>query len=83
MKLLSLALAFALITSSQLNASEIVWWHAMGGTLGDKVNEIAEKFNASQNQYQIKPIYKGDYTETMTGAIAAFRTKNQIGRAHV
>lgn len=59
-----------------MGASEIIWWHAMGGTLGDKVNEIAMRFNQSQQQHTIKPIYKGDYTETMTGAIAAFRTKN-------
>ncbi|MBT3786049.1 extracellular solute-binding protein, partial [bacterium] len=55
--------------------ADIVWWHAMGGTLGEKVNEIASRFNKSQSEHSIKPIYKGNYTETMTGAVAAFRAK--------
>ena len=28
--------------------TEIVWWHAMGGFLGERVNDITKKFNASQ-----------------------------------
>lgn len=56
-------------------AVEVQWWHAMGGRLGEKVNAIAEGFNASQAEYKVVPVYKGNYTETMTGAIAAFRAK--------
>lgn len=58
-------------------ATEIQWWHAMGGRLGEKVNEIAEGFNASQSDYKVVPVYKGNYTETMTASIAAFRAKQQ------
>jgi sn-glycerol 3-phosphate transport system substrate-binding protein len=58
-------------------ATEIQWWHAMGGELGNKVNEIAENFNKTQNDYKVVAVYKGNYTETMTGAIAAFRAKKQ------
>ena len=54
-------------------ATEVQWWHAMGGALGEKVNDIAAGFNASQSDYRVTPLYKGNYTETMTGAIAAFR----------
>ena len=32
-----------------LAATEIQWWHAMGGKLGEKVAEIAAGFNASQS----------------------------------
>lgn len=53
---------------------EIQWWHAMGGALGETVNDIAEGFNNSQTDYVIKAIYKGNYTETMTAGIAAFRS---------
>ena len=49
----------------------------MGGKLGEKVVEIAEGFNASQSDYKVTPVYKGNYTETMTAAIAAFRAKQQ------
>ena len=55
-------------------ATEIQWWHAMGGALGDKLNEIAAGFNKSQPAYQLVPVHKGNYTETMTAGIAAFRS---------
>ncbi|MEO3427697.1 sn-glycerol-3-phosphate ABC transporter substrate-binding protein UgpB [Pelagibius sp. CAU 1746] len=72
------AAAFAgSLPQAALAATEIEWWHAMGGKLGEKVNEIAEGFNASQGDYVLKPVYKGNYTETMTAAIAAFRAKQQ------
>ena len=45
--------------------------------LGEKVEEIAKKFNESQSDYTVTAVYKGNYTETMTAAIAAFRAKQQ------
>ena len=77
--LLSAATGLALLAASgSADAqTQIQWWHAMGGELGEKVKEIAENFNASQDQYQVVPTYKGDYTETMTSAIAAFRAGEQ------
>ena len=64
-------------SGSALSATQIEWWHAMGGANGEKVDEIAAAFNASQDAYQVKPVFKGNYTETMTSAIAAFRAKQQ------
>jgi len=58
-------------------AAEIQWWHAMGGTNGERVNKMAADFNATQSDYKIVPVYKGNYTETMTAAVAAFRAKKQ------
>lgn len=70
--------AIALTAAGQAFAqTEIQWWHAMGGELGKKVEEIATGFNDTQKDYKVVPIYKGNYTETMTGAIAAFRAKKQ------
>jgi sn-glycerol 3-phosphate transport system substrate-binding protein len=54
-------------------ATEIQWWHAMGGALGERVNEIAENYNLSQSEYKLVPVFKGNYGETMTAGIAAFR----------
>ena len=31
--------------------TEIQWWHSMGGALGEKLNALATKFNASQSEY--------------------------------
>jgi sn-glycerol 3-phosphate transport system substrate-binding protein len=55
--------------------TEIQWWHAMGGNLGEAVNALADGFNKSQTEYKVNPVYKGSYTETLTAAIAAFRAK--------
>jgi sn-glycerol 3-phosphate transport system substrate-binding protein len=57
--------------------TEVQWWHAMGGQLGEALNALAEGFNKSQADYKVVPVYKGTYTETMTGAIAAFRARQQ------
>src|SRR5260221_9415663 len=52
--------------------TEIHWWHSMQGALNDKVNELANGFNASQKEYKVVAIFKGQYPESMTAAIAAF-----------
>ncbi len=57
-------------------ATELQWWHAMTGANNDRVNKIAEGFNASQPDYKVVPVYKGTYAETMTATIAAFRAGN-------
>ena len=56
--------------------TEIQWWHSMGGALGEKLNALATKFNASQTEYKVVPVFKGGYPESMTAAIAAFRAGN-------
>ncbi len=43
---------------------------------GEWVNDLAKDFNASQKDYKIVPTYKGQYDESMTAAIAAFRAGN-------
>ena len=55
--------------------TEIQWWHAHGGRLGEKIDAIAEGFNKSQSDYKVVPVFKGSYAETMTAGIAAFRSK--------
>lgn len=76
-QLVGLAVAATLVSSPVFAKTEIQWWHAMGGALGKKVDQIASDFNASQDEYEVKPVYKGTYAETMTSAIAAFRAKEQ------
>ena len=70
------ALASGVAFSAQA-ATEIHWWHAHGGALGERVNEIADNFNRSQSEYKVIATYKGNYSETMTAGIAAFRAKKQ------
>src|SRR5262245_36793778 len=56
--------------------TEIQWWHSMGGALGEKLNALADKFNASQKEYKVVPVFKGTYPVSMTAAIAAYRAGN-------
>jgi sn-glycerol 3-phosphate transport system substrate-binding protein len=70
----ALAIGFA---SPAFAVTEIVWWHAMPGELGRQVERLAADFNASQSEYKVVPSYKGSYTETVTAAIFAFRSRSQ------
>jgi len=71
--LTAFALAFSTAGYAQ---TEIQFWHSMGGALGDKVSELAGKFNDSQKDYKVVATYKGGYPESMTAAIAAYRAGN-------
>ncbi|WBU61620.1 sn-glycerol-3-phosphate ABC transporter substrate-binding protein UgpB [Paracoccus albus] len=71
------AMAVAMSVTAANAQTEVQWWHAMGGELGAKLEEIVQGFNDSQSDYKVVPSYKGTYPETMTAAIAAFRASEQ------
>ena len=75
LKFSAVALA-AFVSLSAQAQTEIQWWHSMGGALGEWVNDLAKDFNASQSEYKIVPTFKGNYDESMTAAIAAYRSGN-------
>jgi sn-glycerol 3-phosphate transport system substrate-binding protein len=79
LRYLQLALATATIASASpaLAVTDIIWWHAMSGELGKQLEKLAADFNASQSDFRIVPSYKGNYTETVTAAIFAFRSRSQ------
>ena len=70
----SAALMLAGLMQGAHAATEIQFWHAMEGQLGERVNDIATQFNASQSQYRIVPVFKGSYDQTMAAGIAAYRS---------
>lgn len=79
MRFKTLAMASALaatLSTSALAQTEIQWWHSMTAVNGEWVNDLARQFNESQKDYKIVPTYKGQYDESMTAAIAAFRAGN-------
>ena len=79
LKFLQLAIAAVVIASSSpaRAVTDIMWWHAMSGELGRQLEKLASNLNASQSDYRIVPSYKGNYTETVTAAIFAFRSRSQ------
>ena len=77
LRLVSAAAALAFTANTAFAETQITFWHAMGGALGETVNALAEQFNASQDEYKITPVFKGTYEETLTAGIAAFRAGEQ------
>jgi sn-glycerol 3-phosphate transport system substrate-binding protein len=74
---LAAAAAVVAFASPAQAVTDIMWWHAMSGELGRQLEKLAADFNASQSEYRIVPNYKGNYTETVTAAIFAFRSRSQ------
>ena len=73
---LSLLIA-ACLSPALFAKTEIQWWHAMGGALEKNLEAITDGFNASQDRYEVIPVNKGNYRDTMTAAISAFRAQQQ------
>ena len=57
--------------------TEVQFWHAFTGRLGELVAAQVDEFNASQNDYKVVQTHKGNYSETLNAGIAAFRAKEQ------
>ena len=67
---------FAMFAGTAAQAkTEIQWWHAFGGRLGELLDEQVNKFNASQDKYTVVHTRKGNYSETLNAGIAAFRAE--------
>lgn len=72
----SLLAGCAILASAVAHAeTKIEFWHAMGGVLNDRVDELAKQFNDSQDQYSVVPVNKGSYEELINAMIAAYRAK--------
>ncbi|SPH18198.1 sn-glycerol-3-phosphate-binding periplasmic protein UgpB [Defluviimonas aquaemixtae] len=57
--------------------TEIQFWHAFTGRLGELVDEQVKTFNESQSDYAVVASHKGNYSETLNAGIAAFRAGEQ------
>ncbi len=70
---------FAALMAASLPAlaqTEIQWWHSMTGARGDRLTGLADRFNKSQTEYKVVPVFKGTYPESMAASIAAYRAGN-------
>lgn len=76
--LAGLALAGTCLTPIVASAAtEVQFWHAFTGRLGELVKAQVEEFNASQSDYVVVESHKGNYSETLNAGIAAFRASEQ------
>lgn len=48
------------------------FWHAMGGNLGELVDELVTRFNDSQDGIVVNATYQGSYDDTYNALLAAF-----------
>ena len=65
------------VAAPAMAQTEIEFWHAFTGRLGDLVAEQVETFNGSQSDYTVVATNKGNYSETLNAGIAAFRAGEQ------
>jgi sn-glycerol 3-phosphate transport system substrate-binding protein len=56
-------------------AVEIQWWHAMQNELKRLLEQLATDFNGTQSEYKVVPVAKGLYTDTLSAAILALRSR--------
>ncbi|MBX8784998.1 extracellular solute-binding protein [Ochrobactrum sp. GRS2] len=76
-KLSIAALTLTVSATSSMAATNISWWHGMGGANADVINEISKRFNESQQSCTLTPVSKGSYEEALASGIAAFRSGEQ------
>lgn len=76
-------LTLLFLSSASYAKVKITFWHSMSGQLGLTLNHIVEEFNQSQPDYEVVPVYKGDYNQTLTTLVAAFRAHQQPDIAQV
>ncbi len=57
--------------------TEIVFWQAMGGPLGDALGELVEKFNKTNPDIYVRSINMGNYTALSQKVMASIQTGNQ------
>jgi len=72
-----LAATTALSPLAATAQTEIEFWHAFTGRLGELVAEQVATFNESQSDYTVNATHKGNYSETLNAGIAAFRAGEQ------
>lgn len=70
-------IAVAASGSTASAATNIEFWTALSGQLGEQVTATCERFNASQTDYHLDCVYKGSYDDLLNQAIAAYRAGKQ------
>lgn len=54
---------------------KVVWWHSMGGELGNAVTQLVKDFNESQSNIIVEEIYQGTYDESLNKMKASMDSK--------
>ena len=57
--------------------TEILFWQAMGGPLGDALTELVQQFNDTHPNIHVKSVNMGNYTALSQKLMASLQTGNQ------
>ncbi len=71
------SVAATVLAGPAMAQTEIEFWHAFTGRLGELVDAQVETFNAQQSDYKVTATHKGNYSEALNAGIAAFRAGEQ------
>lgn len=82
MKTLALVFTAFLFTTATAQ-TEITFWYAIGGKLGEVVDDLVTKYNTAQDEVIVNAEYTGDYDDTDTKLRAAIRTDSAPNLAHL
>lgn len=72
-----------LLSCGKKAEQEIVFWHALGGPLGDALNEMIYDFNREHPDIRIKAISMGNYQALSQKIMASIQAGNQPDIAQV
>lgn len=79
--IVSAATALTVVLPAMVGAAQaqtqIQFWHAMSGRLGELLDAQVAQFNESQSDYEVVATLKGNYSEALNAGIAAFRAGEQ------
>jgi len=63
-----------MIPAQAQDVIELQFWHAMGGGLGETVDELVARFNESQDEIVVTATFQGTYDDTYNALLAAMET---------
>ena len=72
-RFLHILVCWCVLGVSYAKPIEIIVWHSLAGQLGIEFQTLVNGFNKRQNDFLLKPVYKGSYIEALTSFAAAFR----------
>jgi sn-glycerol 3-phosphate transport system substrate-binding protein len=69
------AIAAATMAGPAFAKTKVELWQGLTGDLGDAVTEVCQRFNASQQDYELVCTSQGSYDAAVQNSIAAFRAQ--------
>ena len=63
-------------TPAPTGPTKFTWWHAMGGTNGDAINQLTKEFNESQTKCVAEAVFQNNYDDLLNKLKAGLQSKD-------